>query len=55
MPLLKSSAKTTKHLLIVDDELLIRDLVQKYLEKERYTVDLAENGREAWRKLAKME
>ena len=55
MPLLKSSAKTTKHLLIVDDEPLIRDLLRKYLEMERYTVDLAEDGQEAWRKLANME
>jgi len=36
--------RTTKHLLVVDDEPHIRDLLQKYLEMERYTVDLASDG-----------
>ena len=55
MPFRESSARPTKHLLIVDDEPLIRDLLRKYLESERYTVDLAQDGQEAWRKLANME
>lgn len=46
-----SSGKITKHILVVDDEPGIRDLLKRYLELERYTVDLAQNGREAWRKL----
>jgi two-component system NtrC family sensor kinase len=41
----------TKHLMVVDDEPDIRDLLARSLELERYTVDLAENGKEAWRKL----
>jgi two-component system NtrC family sensor kinase len=47
--------RTTKHLLVVDDEPHIRDLLRKYLEMERYTVDLAADGQEAWRKLANMD
>ena len=47
--------KTTRHLLIVDDEPSIRDLLREYLELERYTVDLAADGNEAWRKLRTME
>jgi signal transduction histidine kinase len=47
--------RTTKHLLVVDDEPHIRNLLQKYLELERYTVDLASDGQEAWRKLANMD
>ena len=35
----------------MDDQPIIRELLQKCLELERYTVDLAENGKEAWRKL----
>jgi len=44
--------RTTKHILVVDDEPQIRNLLGKYLELERYTVDLADDGHEAWRKLA---
>ena len=47
--------RTTKHLLVVDDEPHIRDLLRKYLEMERYMVDLAADGQEAWRKLANMD
>ncbi len=36
---------------MVDDEPYIRDLLRKYFELEPYTVDLAHDGREAWRKL----
>ena len=35
----------------VDDEPHIRDLLARVLELERYTVDLAVEGEEAWRKL----
>ena len=55
LPTSASKGKTTKHLLVVDDEPNIRDLLRKYLELERYTVDLAEDGQEAWRKLANMD
>ncbi len=47
--------RTTKHLLVVDDEPHIRDLLREYLEMERYMVDLAADGQEAWRKLANMD
>ena len=55
LPFNVPQVKTTKHLLVVDDEPTIRDLLRKYLEFERYTVDLAEDGNEAWRKLRTME
>ena len=38
-----------------DDEPHIRDLLRKYLEMERYMVDLAADCQEAWRKLANMD
>ena len=50
-PTSASRINTTRHLLVVDDEPHIRDLLRKYLETERYTVDLAEDGQEAWRKI----
>ena len=40
-----------KHLLVVDDEPHIRDLLTRFLEMQHYTVDLAEEGKEACRKL----
>ena len=46
---------TTKHILVVDYEPHIRDLLRKYLEMERYMVDLAADVQEAWRKLANMD
>jgi two-component system NtrC family sensor kinase len=52
---LASAEQTTKHILVVDDEPQIRNLLAKYLESERYTVDLAEDGHEAWRKAANMD
>jgi DNA-binding response OmpR family regulator len=55
IPFREPVARTIKHLLIVNDEPLIRDLLRKYLESERYTVDLAQDAQEAWRKLADME
>lgn len=39
------------HLLVVDDEPHIRDLLVRVLEQERYTVDLAKEGEEAWNML----
>jgi two-component system NtrC family sensor kinase len=48
---IKAKRLATKHLMVVDDEPDIRDLLARSLELERYTVDLAENGQEAWRKL----
>ena len=45
----------TRHLIVVDDEPHIRDFLKKALELERYTVDLAEDCTEAWRKLAIMD
>jgi len=54
IPRPESNGGSTKHLLVVDDEPNIRDLLRKYLELERYTVDLAEDGNEAWRKLRSM-
>ena len=50
-----SLANVTRHLLVVDDEPHIRDLLRRYLMSERYTVDLASGGREAWLKLTNME
>ncbi|UFJ40337.1 response regulator transcription factor [Brevibacillus humidisoli] len=37
------------HVLIADDEKEIRDLVKKYLEQEKYQVDVAADGEEALR------
>ena len=44
-------ASASGHLLVVDDEPHIRDLLARYSELEQYTVDLASEGEEAWRKL----
>ena len=38
-------------LLVVDDEPLIRNLLAKFLTLQRFSVDLAEEGHEAWLKL----
>ncbi len=37
--------------MVVDDEPHIRNLLRRSLELERYTVDLSNDGEEAWRKL----
>jgi DNA-binding response OmpR family regulator len=42
----------TKHLLVVDDEPHIGNLLVRSLEMEHYTVDLAEGGVDAVRKLS---
>ena len=41
----------TKRLLVADDEPIIREVLRTYLERFGYTVDLAEDGEEAWRKV----
>ena len=41
----------TTHLLVVDDEPYVRNLLNRYLAKEHRTVDLAADGKEAWDKL----
>ncbi len=40
-----------KRLLVVDDEAIIRDLLRRSLETQRYIVDLAEDGEQAWLKI----
>lgn len=45
------SPRSKGSILLVDDEILIRKTLQKYLEKSGYTTDSAENGIEALRKL----
>ena len=42
---------STGHLLVVDDEPLIRGLLLRFLENRQFDVDLAEEGEEAWRKM----
>ena len=37
-----------KRCLVVDDEAVIRDLLRRSLETQRYLVDLAEDGEQAW-------
>ena len=39
------------HLLVVEDEPLIRNMLAKFLEMQHFAVELAEDGREAWGKL----
>lgn len=45
---------STRHILVVDDEPHIRNLLRRSLESERYTVDLANDGEEAWGKLGNL-
>jgi response regulator RpfG family c-di-GMP phosphodiesterase len=47
----QESPQNKGSILLVDDEILIRKTLQKYLERTGYTVDSAENGLEAIRKL----
>ena len=42
------------HLLVVDDEPLIRSMLAKFLELQHFDVELAEDGGEAWVKLQSM-
>ena len=39
-------AGKSTHILVVDDEPMIRELLRKLLESEDYTVDLAVDGRD---------
>ena len=41
------TVKTQPHILVVDDELSMRELLEFLLSREGYTVSLAENGRNA--------
>lgn len=43
------------NILIVDDEFQMRQLLRLYLQQEGFLVDEAENGREAYEKIAKIE
>jgi len=45
---------STRHILVVDDEPHIRNLLRRSLESERYMVDLANDGEEAWGKLGNL-
>ena len=44
-------ANASKRLLVADDEAVIRELLRRYLEQFGYTVDLAQDGDEVWRKV----
>ncbi|WP_218080134.1 response regulator transcription factor [Anthocerotibacter panamensis] len=46
---------STTKILVVDDELTIRTLVRRYLEREGYQVEIAENGEMALRLFEQME
>ncbi len=46
---------TPAKILVVDDELTIRTLVRRYLEREGYQVEIAENGETALRLFEQME
>ena len=45
--------KTMKKILIVDDEIEMRQLLKIYLRQDNYQVDEAENGQEAYEKIIK--
>jgi DNA-binding NtrC family response regulator len=40
-------AKLLRSILVIDDEVLVRDMLTKVLEEEGYTVDAVENGKNA--------
>ncbi len=44
-----------KHILVVDDEPMLRKLYQVLLENYGYTSEIAENGEDAWTKLGQGE
>jgi two-component system NtrC family sensor kinase len=48
---LTQTSANPQHILVVDDEPAIRDLLAKALATEGHEVDLAEDGEEAWRKV----
>ncbi|MBT6431086.1 MAG: response regulator, partial [Rhodospirillaceae bacterium] len=41
--------ETAPHILVVDDDREIRDLLARFLRKHGYRVDSAADGREMWR------
>ena len=45
------ASESPKRLLVVDDEPMVRDVLRRSLETRRHTVDLAEDGTEAWTKI----
>ena len=47
----KQPLPCSAYLLVVDDEPLIRDMLAKFLERQQFVVELAEDGGEAWVKL----
>ena len=44
-------SSSTPHLLVVDDEEFNREIIADYLEDSGYSLEMAENGQEAWSKL----
>ena len=48
-----AEARTQFRILVVDDELVVRDSLKEWLEDEGFQVDMAESGAEALEKLAK--
>ena len=51
LPVHPPSVTASKHILVVDDETNVRSFLRRVLEFERYTVDVAKDGQEAWAKL----
>lgn len=44
----KEQKKTTRHILVVDDSITVREMERKLLESKGYEVDVAVDGMEAW-------
>ena len=44
--------KNNKNILVIDDEEMIRELLKDTFEKEKYTVETAENGDEAFKMIS---
>jgi heterodisulfide reductase subunit A len=52
---LKLESRRAFRILVVDDELVVRDSIKEWLEDEGFSVDMAESGVEAVEKLGKRE
>ena len=52
---LQLDLRKTFHVLVVDDELVVRDSIKEWLEDEGFRVDMAESGAEALDKLARQD
>jgi heterodisulfide reductase subunit A2 len=52
---LQLDLRKTFHVLVVDDELVVRDSIKEWLEEEGFSVDMAESGAEALDKLSKQD